>query len=162
MNIEEIKKFYILYQGLNFHMSREEPELYEAFKNLNLDQDTLKKWDEEIPEFLHFKWSKVKKKCRNFYKYGDLLSPKELEMMIEDINEEIEKLSSMANYEILQSLLGNSKEKNYVGIIEMVSRKCRIQYVDLSLQIMIKLINLINVDDIKKEEYFISQPIEKK
>ena len=27
---------------------------------------------------------------------------------------------------------------------------------------MIKIINLINVDDIKKEEYFIPQPIEKK
>ena len=48
MTPEEAKRFYFEYNGFSFHMGREEPSRYNAFRALDIDPDTLKRWDEEL------------------------------------------------------------------------------------------------------------------
>ena len=48
MTLEEAKEFYFKYNGFSFHMDREEPAKSGSFRMLNLDKDTLRKWDEEL------------------------------------------------------------------------------------------------------------------
>ncbi len=48
MTLEEAKKFYFGYNGFSFHMGREEPARYNAFRALDIDPDKLKSWDEEL------------------------------------------------------------------------------------------------------------------
>ncbi|MBR2801783.1 MAG: hypothetical protein IKE21_04175 [Erysipelotrichaceae bacterium] len=52
MTLEEAKEFYFRYSGHSFHMGREEPEKYRAFRQLSLSEETLKEWDEELLEDL--------------------------------------------------------------------------------------------------------------
>lgn len=48
MTLEEAKDLYFSYLGFMFHMGREEPEKYNSFRMLDIKEDTLKQWDEEI------------------------------------------------------------------------------------------------------------------
>ena len=50
MTKEEVKEFYQSYLGFSFHMGREEPGKYESFRMLDLGEDVLTEWDEELLE----------------------------------------------------------------------------------------------------------------
>ena len=52
MTQEEAKEFYFDYYGYGFHMSREEPGRYSAFRSLHLPGEVLKAWDKELLEDL--------------------------------------------------------------------------------------------------------------
>ena len=52
MTVDEAKEFYFKYNGYMFHMDREEPHTYAAFKQLEISSDTLREWDEELLEGL--------------------------------------------------------------------------------------------------------------
>ena len=52
MTLDEAKEFYFRYNGYAFHMDREEPRTYAAFKQLEISSDTLREWDEELLEGL--------------------------------------------------------------------------------------------------------------
>lgn len=48
MTFEEIKKVFIKYNGSLFAMAREEKEAYENYKKLNVSEETVEKWRQEI------------------------------------------------------------------------------------------------------------------
>ena len=48
MTLVEARKFYFEYCGYSFHMGREEPVRYSSFSKLNLSEETLGRWDQEL------------------------------------------------------------------------------------------------------------------
>ncbi|MBE6463719.1 MAG: hypothetical protein E7003_00030 [Eggerthellaceae bacterium] len=48
MTPEDAKRFYFQYDGSSFHMDREEPVKFNSFRMLDLEEETLKEWDEEL------------------------------------------------------------------------------------------------------------------
>jgi hypothetical protein len=48
MTLEEAKEFYFQYSGFSFHMDREEPVRYNSLRMMDLDEDILSQWDEEL------------------------------------------------------------------------------------------------------------------
>ncbi len=49
MDLKEAEELYKRYDGREFHMSREEPQLYYgAYRRLSIPEETKRKWDEEL------------------------------------------------------------------------------------------------------------------
>ena len=55
MDIFEAERYFKQYNGLTFHMYREEPGKYETFKRLRLSDTTLEEWRQEILDDLFMK-----------------------------------------------------------------------------------------------------------
>ena len=58
MTFEEAKKFFFKYDGSLFAMAREEMVAYENYKLLNISEETLEKWRQEL--FFNL-WEQLKK-----------------------------------------------------------------------------------------------------
>jgi hypothetical protein len=52
MTPEEAKQLYFRYDGSLFHMNRADSSLHNSFRMLNIGQETLKEWDEEMLDAL--------------------------------------------------------------------------------------------------------------
>ena len=57
MTCEEVKKVFFKYDGSLFAMAMEEKEVYENYKLLNISEETVEKWRQEL---LKFVWNLVK------------------------------------------------------------------------------------------------------
>lgn len=156
MTLDEAEKFYKTYAGNTFHMYRDETELYRNFESLNISEDVLKKWNQEIIENLfNTLWDK---KVNVFYTFMQLFDAikkdkNNLNKNVFLFLKEIEKCVDLDYKQrtiIIKNFAGGtpSLEDGYCYFI------CkRTPYQELMNDVVTKLMDFTCVDDDEQEKY---------
>lgn len=115
MTLEEAKQFYFRYLGHSFHMGREEPGRFNSFRMLDLQEETLREWDEELLEKLFDDlWARP---GRTWQVHGDILKiidrghcdpQKQLSRLLD----EMEKMDRLDRFEltlVIENMAGRTQ-----------------------------------------------------
>lgn len=96
LSMQQAKEYFIRYDGHFFHMGREEPSLYDEFKNMRIDSNTMEIWRQEILDNFYQLFLSGKKKDECWFIVSHFLSVvKETDTKHDDNGR---KLLEMLNY----------------------------------------------------------------
>lgn len=123
MDIKQAEEFYKQYNGLEFHMCREEPPKYQQFCALNIagslkEQWRCERWDQY---YAGFPYEDMKKAVYVFATMLGFMPPKpEYLKAMKEIAERIEKLLNpeQAGY-MAHEIVGRNASKGHGGLIEL-------------------------------------------
>ncbi|MBQ6464939.1 MAG: hypothetical protein IJJ43_01550 [Oscillospiraceae bacterium] len=113
MTIEEAEQFYKRYDGLGFHMWREEPERAEAFKALHISPEIKTKWDDDlIRQAFKMLWDKREKTWWVHSRLIKLIGRNPREEYIDRFLSEMEKMKTLDKWSkviIIENMAGRDR-----------------------------------------------------
>ncbi|MCR4632715.1 MAG: hypothetical protein K5648_01145 [Erysipelotrichaceae bacterium] len=115
MKLEEAREFYFEYKGYAFHMGREEPERYDRFRMLEIDEETLKQWDEELLESLFSRlWEEPERIWTRQNHILQIIRRKhcDTERYLNRLSEEMEKMTCLDLFQttlIIENMAGRTE-----------------------------------------------------
>ncbi len=96
MTLAEAEQFYKAYDGNSFHMDREEPAMYGAFKSLALSPEITRKWDEDLIEGIFGSlWEQPKRAWSLHHRLIDLIRRNKEERYFVRLLDEMEKMDTL-------------------------------------------------------------------
>lgn len=119
MTFEEAKKFFFKYDGSLFAMAREEMVAYENYKLLNISEETLEKWRQEL--FFNL-WEQLKKSGESdlfhrMYNLSENRHDKENLMILKDALHSVNYVNAKVSVSISETVLGRKDLLERSGMI---------------------------------------------
>lgn len=119
MTSEEVKKIFFKYDGSLFAMAREEKEVYENYKLLNISEETVEKWRQEL--FLDL-WEELKEKgssdlFNRMYNLSENKHNRENLLILKEALHEVNYANLKVNACISETVLGRKDLSERNGMI---------------------------------------------
>lgn len=119
MTSEEVKKIFFKYDGSLFAMAREEKEAYENYKLLNISEETVEKWRQEL--FLDL-WEELKEKgssdlFNRMYNLSENKHNRENLLILKEALHEVNYANLKVNACISETVLGRKDLSERNGMI---------------------------------------------